>query len=116
MVQRNFGFVSNQIFNLANFSLGFCFFVFLQVHLLGSYFLDQGVQCEEVDVFEMVVGSIVFLQLLGRLSGVDSLQNTESSEILEGDLKFSDSFSTTNVLSGLASLACLNFPHYIYDC
>lgn len=86
MVQGDLWFAFYQVLDLADLSFSFGFLVPLQVHLLGSDFLDEGIERQEIDILEVIIGPVVFLKLLGRLPRIDTLQDTQSPEVLEGEL------------------------------
>ena len=92
MIERNFRFVSGEILDFSDVSFGLGALVLSEVNFLRSQFLDEWIEGEEVYVFEMIVGSVHLLEFFGRLSWVNTLQNAEPSEILEGKLEFSDGF------------------------
>lgn len=54
------------------------------MNFLGPQPGDHWVESEEVDVFHVVIGSIVLLEFFGRLSWIDAFQNTHLSEVFEG--------------------------------
>ena len=57
----------------------------------------------------------VSLELLLGLTRVNSLENADSPEVLEGELKLADSITSGQVLTSLALCSFLNsFPHFIY--
>ena len=56
----------------------------------------------------------VSLELLLWLTRVDSFQNADSPEILEGELKLADSITSGQVLTSLALFTFRDFPsHFI---
>lgn len=70
---------------------------------------------KELKVFLMKVGLVGALELLLWLSRIDSFEDAESSEVLEVELKFSDSSGPGEVLGCFAFLSCLNtFAHLAY--
>lgn len=73
MVQGDLWFAFYQVLDLADLSFSFGFLVPLQVHPLGSDFLDKGVERQEIDILEVIIGPIVFFKLLGRLPRIDTL-------------------------------------------
>lgn len=47
----------DKVANGSNISFGFRFLVLPRVDLLGSNFLNERIQCHEIDIFEVVVTS-----------------------------------------------------------
>jgi hypothetical protein len=84
MVETHSRLVLSQILNFAYISLSLRPLEFPQVNFLRSEFFNDGVECEEIDIFEMVVSSACLLEFFRGLSWIDSLQNAESSKVLEG--------------------------------
>ena len=79
---------------------------------LGTDFLYYWIQGHEIDVFEVVVGFGCSLEFFWRFPGVDTLQDAELSEVLEGELKLADGFGPGDVLDDLSSFSGFDFPHY----
>ena len=114
MIEWGFRFVSSEILDLADVAFGSGTFVLSEVNLLGSQFLDEWIEGEEVNVFQMIIGSVHFLEFFWRLSWVDALEDAQLSEILEGKLKFPDRFWSGDVLADLAFFAGLDFSHFYW--
>ena len=59
----------------------------------------------------MVVGFGGSLEFLGRLPGVDALEDTQFSEVFEGELQLADGLGSGDVLDDLSSFSGFDFPH-----
>jgi hypothetical protein len=72
---------------------------------------------EELDIFRVVKGSGVtggFGSLfdISWFAGIDTFEDAQSPEIWEGDLQFTDSLSSRDIVFCLASCSfLLNLPH-----
>lgn len=111
MVEADFGFMLGEVLDLADVALGLGFLELLEVDFLGADAIDDGVECKEVDILEMVVGSAGLLEFFWRLTRIDSLEDAEPAEILEGELQLLDGLSPAHVFDHLSSLTCFYLPH-----
>lgn len=59
----------------------------------------------------MVVGPAGLLEFFWRLTGIDTLENAEPAEILEGELQLLDGLGPAHVFDHLSSLTCFYLPH-----
>lgn len=115
VVHTHSGLVFRQVLNLAYISFGLCLLVLLDMCLLGSNSFDDGVKGHEVDVLEVVVGLGCSFEFFRRFTGIDALEDTHFSEVLEGELQFADCFSSGDILDDLSSFTGFDFPHKL-DC
>lgn len=68
------------------------------VDLLGTDAVDQRVQCEEIDVFEVVEGAVGLFEFFGWLAWIDSFEDAQTTEVFEGQLEFFDGFGPADIL------------------
>ena len=92
MVEGDLRFVGRKILDFADVAFCFGALVLSEINFLSSELLDEWVEGEEVNVLQMVVSSVHLLELSGRLSWVNALEDAQLSEILERKLKFPDRF------------------------
>lgn len=92
MVEGNLGLVTGQILDFTNVAFCLGALVLSQVNLLRSQLFNQWIEGQEVDVLQVVVSSVHLLELFGRLSWVDALEDAQLSEILERKLELPDRF------------------------
>ena len=111
MAQTDLWLVFDQISYFSKISLCLGFFVLFHMNFLSPHFVDDGIECHKVDVFEMVEGLGCSLELFGRFPRVDALQNAHLSEVFERKLQFADGFSPADVFDNLSSFPSLYFPH-----
>jgi hypothetical protein len=100
------------------------FAVFHEAHLTGHTFspsmlilskpnlllaksVDESVCRKKVDVFGVIIGLVELFEFLRWLSGIYSLQNTQSAEVFEGQLQLPNRFGSGDVFGYESSLACL---------
>lgn len=86
MVETDLGFVFDEVLYFADISLGLGFLVLAGVDFLCPEFVDDGVECEEVDVLEVVVAPAGLLEFFGWFPGEDALEDAEFPEVFEGEL------------------------------
>jgi len=85
--------------------------------LLFTEFCEQGLMQEILDVFGVIKGGRMRSRFIGLLevawfSRVDSLEDAETAEVWESDLKLADCLRSSDVVFGLSSLALLlDFAH-----
>jgi hypothetical protein len=84
--------VTGKILDFADIAFSLGTLILSEVDLLRSQLFNQWIEGKEVDVFQMVVGSVHFLELFGRLSWVHTLEDAQFSEILQGKLELPDRF------------------------
>ena len=65
--------------------------MFLEVSFDGSEFFEQYVVLQNFEILDVEVSLVVSLKLLLGLAGVDTFEDAEASEVLEGNLHVSDS-------------------------
>lgn len=63
-----------------------------QISFEGTEFIEDLFMHDVVDIFVVIVGFVCALQLFRRFSWIYSLQDTESSKILETHLQLLDRF------------------------
>ena len=75
--------ISHEILGCFGFFLGNQLVVLLRMSLQFPELLQKLIMHQDLDVFHMVVGLIAAFEFSLRLSGVDTFQNTEASEVFE---------------------------------
>lgn len=87
------------------------FFVFLEMGFDVSELLEEFVMHEDLEVFDVIIGLRRSLKLLLGLARIDSLEDTESTEVFQRQLQLADCFASSEVLRLLSLLALLYFLH-----
>lgn len=67
---------------------------------------------EDLQVLQMVVSFVGALHLLGRFTRIDSLQNAEPSEVLQGKLQAPDGLAAGDILGNGAFLTSFKFFYH----
>ena len=88
--------------------------VLLKMSLDLSELIEQSVVLKNFNVFNVEVGLGVTLELLLRFTRVDSLEDADTSEVLEGELELTNSVGSGEVLTGLALYSLLNLLAHLY--
>ena len=91
------------------------FFVLFEMGLDLAEFVEQLVVLQYLEVLHVEVSLSVALELLPWLSWVDSFEDAESSEVLEGQLHYSDGITACQVLGCFTLGSLLDFlAHFIW--
>lgn len=111
MVEADFGFMLGEVLDLADIALGLGLLELLEVDFLGAYAIDDRIKGKEVDILKMVVGPAGLLEFFGWLTRIDTLEDAQSAEILEGELQLLDGLGPADIFDDLSSLTCFYLPH-----
>jgi hypothetical protein len=90
--------------------------VFLQMGLDVPELGQQGIMLQDLQVLQVEVGLVAALQLLLRLPWVNTFQNAQAAEVLQGQLQTTNRIRPRDVLGGRTLGASLYFTAHFLEC